>query len=67
MDVGRGMGRAQGGVPSMCRRVTELRLLGYCAKRPHGGGRWLKVAVTAGDNELGVAGAWRCVLEDGIL
>ena len=56
MDVGRGVGRAQGLVPSMCQRVAELRLLGHRAKRRHGGGPQIQVAVTAGDNELGVAG-----------
>ena len=66
MDVGRGVGLAQGCVPSMHRRVAEMRLLGHRAKRPHGGRPQFEVAVTAGDNELGVAGARRRVLRDGV-
>ena len=64
MDVGCSVGHAQGCVPSMRPRVIELRLLGYCAKRPHGEGPRLEV--TTGDNELGVAGALRCVLQDNV-
>ena len=67
VDVGRSVGRVQGRVPSMRRRVAELRLLGYSAKRPHGGGRQLEVAVTAGNNDFAGAGAQRRVLQDGVL
>ena len=67
MDVGRGVVRAQGCVSSMRPRVAELFLRGHRAKRPHGGGPQVEVAVTAGDDELGVAGARRRVLQDGVL
>ena len=39
LDVGSGGGCAEGCVHLMRRRVTELRLLGHCAKRLHGGVR----------------------------
>ena len=67
LDVGRGVGPAQGRVPSIGQRSTKFRLLSHRAKRPHGGGLQLEVAVIAGDNELGVAGARRPVLQDGVL
>ena len=51
----------------MRRRVAELRLLGHSAKRWHGGGPQFEMAVTAGDNELGVAGGRRRVLQNGVL
>ena len=66
-NVGRGVGRAQGRVASMHRRVAELRLLGHRAKPAHCGRPQFEVAVTAGDNELGVAGARRRVVQDGVL
>ena len=47
VDVGRGMGRAQGCVPLTRGRPAELRLLGYRAERLHGGGPQFEVAVTA--------------------
>ena len=67
MDVGRGVGLPQGRVPSMRRRVTELPLLGHGANSPHGRGPQLEVAVTAGDNQLGLAGGRRRVLQEGVL
>ena len=40
----------------MHQRVAELCMPGNDAKRPHGGGPQFEVAVTAGNDELGVAG-----------
>ena len=66
LGLGSGGGCVQGCVHLMCRRVTELRLLGHCAKRLHGGEPQLGVAVTAGNNELGLARARQRVLQDGV-
>ena len=67
VDLGRGLGRAQGRMSSVLRRVVELCLLCDRGERLHGGGPQFKVAVMAGNNELGVAGAWRRVLQEGLL
>ena len=61
------MGRAQACVSSVRRRVVELCTLCARAKRLHAEGTKVEVAVTAGDDELGVAGARRRVLYDGVL
>ena len=67
VDVGRGVSCAQGCVSSVRRCAVELCQLGYRAKRLHGVGLQVNVAVTAGDDELGVAGARRRVLQDAVL
>ena len=67
MDVGRGVGHAQGRVPLMRRCVAELCLVGDRTERPHGGGPQFQVTVTAGNDELGVAGARQPVPQDGVL
>ena len=67
VDVGRAVGRAHGFVSSMRRCVAQLCLMGHCAKRPHGGGLQVEVAVTAGDDELGVTGARQSVLQEDVL
>ena len=67
VDVGRGVGRAQGCVSPVRQRMVKLCLLRDCAGRLHGGGPQVEVAVTAGDYELGLAGTRRPVLQDGVL
>ena len=66
-DAGCGVCRVKGCASSMRQRMAELCLLGHCAKLPHGGGPQVHVDLTAGDDELGVAGARQRVLQDGVL
>ena len=56
VDIGCGVGRAQGCVSSVRQRMVRLCLLCDCAERPHRGGLYVGVAVMTGDYELGVAG-----------
>ena len=65
VDVGRGVGRAQGFVPPVRQRMAQLCLLRDRAERPHCGGPQVEVAVITGDYELGVAGTRGRVLRDG--
>ena len=51
----------------MRRRVAVLCPLDHGTKRPHGERPQVEVTVVACDNEPGVAGAWRCVLQYAIL
>ena len=67
VDVGRGLGRAQGRVSPLRQRVIDLCPLSDRAERLHYGGPRVKVAVMTGDVELGVAWARRRVLQDGVL
>ena len=67
VDIGCGVGRAQGCVSSVRQRMVCLRPLRDLAERPHRGGPQIEVAVTAGDNELGVARVRGRVLQDGVL
>ena len=67
VDVGRGVGCAQGCVSSVRRRLVRLRFLGYRAKRLHGGEPQVEVDPTAGDDQLGMARDRRRVLQDGVL
>ena len=57
VDIGCGVGRAQGCVSSVRQRMVRLCLLRDGAKRPHRGGMQVEVAVMTGDYELGMAGA----------
>ena len=67
VDVGRGVGRAQGCVPSVRQGMVQLCLLRDRAERPHCGGPQVEVAVSTGDYELGVAGTRGRVLQEGVL
>ena len=67
VDVGRGMGCAQGRVSPVRQRMVKLCLLCDRAERLHGGGTQVGVAIMMGEYELGVAGTWRRVLQDGVL
>ena len=67
MNVGRGMGRAQGCAPSVRQRMVQLCLLRDCAERLHCGGPQVEVAVSTGNDELGVAGTRGHVLQDSVL
>ena len=67
VDVGFGVGRAQGCVPSVRQRMVQLCLLRDRAERLHCGRPQVEVAVSTGDYELGVAGTRGCVLHDGVL
>ena len=67
VDVGRGVGRAQGCVPPLRQRMAQLCLLRDRAERSHCGGPQVEVAVMTGDYELGVAWSQRLVLQDGVL
>ena len=67
VDIGRGVGRAQGCVPSVRQRMVHLRPLRDRAERPHCGGPQVEVAVVAGNYDLDVAGARGRVLWDGVL
>ena len=63
VDVGPGVGRAQGCVPPMRQRMAKLYLLRDRAERPHCGGSQVEVAVMTGDYALGVAGTLGRVLQ----
>ena len=67
VDVGRGVGRAQGRVSPVRQRMVELPSLCDRAVSLYGGGPQVKVAIMTGDDEVGVAGARRLVLQDGVL
>ena len=67
VEVGQGVRPAQGRVHPVRRGVAALRPLRHGAKRPHGGWPQLGVAVIAGNSELRLAAAWRCVLQFGVL
>ena len=67
MDIGCGVGRAQRCVSPVRQRMVSLRPLRDLAERPHRGRPQIEVAVTAGDNELGVARVRGRVLQDGVL
>ena len=67
MDLGRGVGRAQGCVPSVRQCMVQLRLLRDRGERPHCGGPQVEVAVMTGDYELGMAGTRGHVLQDSVL
>ena len=56
VDVGRGIGRAQGCSSPARQCMAQLCLLRDCAECPHCGGPQVEVAVVTGDYELGVAG-----------
>ena len=66
MDLGRGVGRAQGCVPSVRERMVQLRLLRNRGEHPHCGGPQVEVAVMTSDYELGMAGTRGCVLQDSV-
>ena len=57
VDIGRGVGRAKGCVPSVRQRMVHLHPLCNRAECPHCGEPQVEVAVMTGDYELGVAGA----------
>ena len=57
VDKGRGVGRAQGCVPSVRQRMVHLCLLRDRAEHLHCGAPQVEVAVMTGDYERGVAGA----------
>ena len=67
VDVGRGVGHAQGCVSSVRQRMVQLCLLRDRGERLHCGGQQAEVAVLTGDYDLGVAGARGRVLQDGVL
>ena len=67
VDVGPGVGRAQGCVSLVRQRMIQLCLLCDRAERLHCGGPQVEVAVTTGDLELGVAGTRRRILQDDVL
>ena len=67
VDIGRGVGRAEWCVSSVCQRMVRLCSLRDLAERPHRGGPEVEVAVRTGDDELGVAGARGRALQDGVL
>ena len=67
MDLGRGVGRAQRCVSPVHQRMVCLRPLRDLAEHPHCGGPWIEIAVTTGDNELGVARVRGRVLQDRVL
>ena len=67
VDIGCGVGRAQRCVSSVRQRMVRLRPLRNLAERPHRGGPEIEVAVTAGNNELGVARVRGRLLQDGVL
>ena len=62
VDVGRGVGRAQGSVPLVHQHMVHLRPLRDRAESLHCGGPYVQVAFMTSDYELGVAGAWGCSL-----
>ena len=63
LDVGRGVGRAQGCVSSVRQLVVELCALCGRADRLHGGGPQVEVAVAARDDEMGVQAHAQAVLK----
>ena len=67
VDIGCGVGRAQGCVPSVRQRMVQLCLLRDPAERPHCGGPQVEVAISTSDYKFGVAAARGGVLQDGVL
>ena len=67
VDIGCGVGRAQRCVSPVRQRMVRLRPLRDLAEHPHRWGPLIEMAVTAGDNELGVARVRGRFLQDGVL
>ena len=66
LDVDRGVCPAEGRVSPARQRMVELCLLCDRAECLHGRGLQVQVAVITGDDELGVAGTRRRVLQDSV-